>query len=190
MSAGIMTGTRGARCNRGGRRRETPARLGARSAKPGPGSHLGMRESQGQSCGGTPEGERALQGAPAAQAAEDDPRLTAFRILLFLPFVPVQFVARVSEATPGSGEQAGHLFPDVGSAHPGYSRKRVSATESRSHRRAYLLGSALSESPPTKLGRQGAPRERECLRNGRGGRSMGRPPHPASSRARAGSRGP
>ena len=87
MSAGIKTGTRGARCNRGGRRRETPARLGARSAKPGPESHLGMRESQGQSRGGTPEGERTLQGAPAAQAAEDDPRLTAFRILLFVSFV-------------------------------------------------------------------------------------------------------
>jgi hypothetical protein len=39
--AGIMTGMRGARCNRGGRRRDTPAILGARSAKPGPGCTLG-----------------------------------------------------------------------------------------------------------------------------------------------------
>ena len=56
---------RHARCSlqRGRRRRETPAIQGASAAKPGPESHLGMRESRGKSRGGTPEGERALQGA-------------------------------------------------------------------------------------------------------------------------------
>jgi len=88
QSAGIMTGTRGARCNRSRRRRETPASSGARAAKHGLRPHLGMRESQGQSRGGTPEGERTLQGARRnASCGGYGLRLTAFRILLFRSFV-------------------------------------------------------------------------------------------------------
>jgi hypothetical protein len=63
MSAGIMTGMRGARWNRGGRRRDTPAIDRRLLRETWSGLHLGMRESQGESRSGTPEGERAPQGA-------------------------------------------------------------------------------------------------------------------------------
>ncbi len=65
-----------------------PPPTGARAVKHGPRSHLGMRESQGQSRGGTPEGERTLQGARRnASCGGYGLRLTAFRILLFVSLI-------------------------------------------------------------------------------------------------------
>ena len=100
QSAGTMTGARGARCNRGRRRRETPARLGACSAKPGPEPHLGMRESQGESRRGTPTGERALRrvrAAPYGAAGRPAP----FGVLLpFLPFVRAPCLIVMNPADP------------------------------------------------------------------------------------------
>jgi len=66
MSADTMTGMRGARWNRGGRRRDTPATYRRLLREAWSGLHLGMRESQGKSRRGTPTGERALQGARCA----------------------------------------------------------------------------------------------------------------------------
>ena len=65
-----------------------PRHHGVRSAKPGPKLHLGMRESQGESRGGTPEGVRTGPVRAATQVAEVTRlRLTAFRVLPFRSFV-------------------------------------------------------------------------------------------------------
>ncbi len=190
MSAGIMTGMRGARCNRGRRRRETPASQGVCSAKPGPKSHLGMRESRGQSRGGTPEGERTLQGARRnASCGGYGLRLTAFRILFL--FVS-QFVARVSDAIPGSSGEGRKVYGC-----------RAQRDGSRSHRRRYLLQTALSAkgrianrifySLLAIKQNSGARTRREngsACRIAQSKRSMRRPPHRGSAHVPAGSRGP
>jgi hypothetical protein len=83
MPAGTMTGTRGARCNRGRRRRETPAILGAAPREAWPEAEsLGCVSPLDKSRRGTPTGERALQGArwPRGTAVEQQ-RLSAFRFL-------------------------------------------------------------------------------------------------------------
>ena len=88
MPAGTMTGARGARCNRGRRRRDNPPLTGAAlreawsEAEP-----LGCVSPLGKSRGGTPKGERALTGACRARARRlRNSVLSAFRFL-FLFFV-------------------------------------------------------------------------------------------------------
>jgi len=92
-----------------------------------------MRESQGQSRGGTPEGERTLQGARRnASCGGYGLRLTAFRILLFRSFVRMAVQSAIE-------------------------------TGSRSHRRFDFAETGSAPWPKrqkTTLGRQGAPRER------------------------------
>jgi len=83
MSAGIMTGMRGARWNRGERRRDTPAIDRRLLRETWSGLHFGMRESQGKSRRGTPTGERALQGARLPQGK----RLRTASVGVLLPFI-------------------------------------------------------------------------------------------------------
>ena len=121
MPAGTMTGLRGARCNRGRRRRETPARFGACSAKPGPKPHQGMRESLGQNRSGTPTGERALRRVRASPQGEAGRPASVGVLLPFSFFRSFFFVARMSEATSGMGSEGREIVPGYRFAHPGYS---------------------------------------------------------------------
>jgi hypothetical protein len=58
----------------------------------------------GESRGGTPEGERALQGARrVARCGGCDPRLSAFRFLLFLSFFLGLQIVIVTATGPTTG---------------------------------------------------------------------------------------
>ena len=113
MPAGTMTGMRGARCNRGRRRRGHPPLIGAALREAwSEAESLGCVSPLDKSRGGTPEGVRAPLGARCAQAQRlVNLRLSAFCFLFFFG----SFVARVSKAIPGGGIEAAPSSPDVAS---------------------------------------------------------------------------
>jgi hypothetical protein len=97
QSAGTMTGTRGARCNRGRRRRGHPPLTGAALREAwSEAESSGCVSPLDESRGGTPEGVRAPLGARCAQAQRlVNLRLSAFCFLAFL----LLFLASVPRPT-------------------------------------------------------------------------------------------
>ncbi len=157
QSAGTMTGARGARCNRGERRRETPATKGARSAKHGPGTHLGMRESQGQSRSGTPTGERALARVRASPQGEAG-RPASVGVLLPFFFLFVLFRSpgersSIQATACAASDRDASAFP-----------RPESSDEGREG--GVVLGNGV---PHSSDAQKSAPRERESLTSPGGG---------------------
>jgi hypothetical protein len=123
MPAGTMTGMRGARCNRGRRRRDTPAiyRRCAREAWPDA-AFLGCVSPLGESRRGTPTGERAfakVRAAPKGTAVTEQ-RLSAFCFLYLVPrpilMPPATPLPDVSDEDWVGGEFLGMAFTKLGRA--------------------------------------------------------------------------
>jgi len=113
MPSGTMTGVRGARCNRSRRRRDTPAKLGVGSAKPGPELRLGMRESLGQEPLWNAERRARPAGrAPRLASAELRLRLSAFCFLFFLSFVLSFVLSFLAFVPPPDRDGSGLPLPE------------------------------------------------------------------------------
>ena len=132
-----------------------PPPTGARAVKHGPRSHLGIASSQGQSRGGTPEGERALQGARRnASCGGYGLRLTAFRILLF-----VSLIRRWRNGPVIVTEKPVHRRAYLSDIAALSGRGRIA--KSRVANGAFSIATHARHSPPASLGRLGAPRGRD-----------------------------
>jgi hypothetical protein len=132
MSAGIMTGMRGARCNRGRRRRENPAA----SRRSAPRNLVRSRTLGCESPKGRAAVERRKASAPcrvraATRVAED--RSASYGVP-HPSFSFLCFVARASAAKPGSSDQAA-WFSRMSLRSSGHCYRAI-ASEAGHHRRS------------------------------------------------------